>query len=221
MSTEEDYSVIRFSDKFDLTAQSPSFKFYSLFTVHGLLMMGRERGNSDPLSYQFCCYSYSGDVVYTWTSTSEFGLCLADCRPESLVTPRALNYFHNTGRYLVWSERTHRGASLVCHHLDTWIRAGYAPDTCTRHVWRASQSMSACLNKPWVLVSGCEMGGVVCTVRGGAGGVVAREEATGRVIWEENVGVEVENIWVGDTIILIIPQNFKHNNTLSCISVKD
>ena len=81
--------------------------------------------------------------------------------------------------------------------------------------------MSACLNKPWVLVSGCELGGVVCTVRGGAGGVVAREESTGRVIWEENVGVEVENIWVGDTIILVIPPNFKHNNTLSCLTVKD
>ena len=45
--------------------------YYSLFSEHGLLMMGREKGNPDSLSYQFCCFSYDGGngCINPWSDT--------------------------------------------------------------------------------------------------------------------------------------------------------
>ena len=81
--------------------------FYSLFSEHGLLMMGRAH-HSDSQSFQFCCWNYSGDLVYRYQDWAEFGLCLADCGPGSLTTPRSLNLLHVTSHLLTFSQRTHR-----------------------------------------------------------------------------------------------------------------
>ena len=102
---------------------------------------------------------------------SEFGLCLSDTRPETLITPRALNYFHNTGDTLVWSERTHRGAALVSHDWSQWsVTSGdhglrLRSSTGVRsQLWRASCSMSLSWARTGILVSGSELGRVVCSV---------------------------------------------------------
>ena len=114
LDTGEDGAVISLEDQFDLGGG-----YYSLFTEAGVLMGGRAAGA--PLTQLFCCYSYAtGELVRRWCGDSEFGLCLADPRAGSLVTPRQLNYLHHTARLLVWSERTHRGCSLVCHRWSDW-----------------------------------------------------------------------------------------------------
>ena len=64
--------------------------------------------------------------------------------------------------------------------------------------------------------SGCELAGVVVTV-GGAGGVAVRDDRSGKVLYQVQVDTGLENIWVGDTVILVIPRSFKNNNTVSCI----
>ena len=147
MDTGRDQAVIRLSDQVDL-----GMGFYSLFTEHGLLVAGRQ----DPLSYRFCCFSYdTGDLVIAWTGDSEFGLCLADPRTESLVTPRQLNYFYNSPRVLVWSERTHRGAALVCHQWPRWrLGPGHVSQGNEARRWRLSSSLSVSWLKSSILVAG-------------------------------------------------------------------
>ena len=58
---------------------------------------------------------------------------------------------------------------------------------------------------------------------GGASGCVAvREEDTGRMIWEEmSDTAAVENMWVGDKVILLVPGDFKLENGPSCIINED
>ena len=80
---------------------------YIWFSEHGLLMMGQPL-QGDSQSYQFCCWSYDGQLVYKHQSWAELGLCLADCGPGSLTTPRSLNLLHNTSHLLTFSQRTHR-----------------------------------------------------------------------------------------------------------------
>ena len=211
-----DVTRINFSQYFDL-----SRGFYSLFTEWGLLKIGRECDNIDPLSYQFCCFDFeTGDLVRRWSCTqSEFGLCLSDCRPEALVTPRSFTLFYVTGNVMAWSERTHRGAAVVCHDWSQWSARG-AP--CQEPPWwRASSSMSLSSNKTGVLVAGSELGGVVCCLGGGRGGVMVREERTGKVVGElDRCGVAVDNMWVGDTNIVLVPGNFKLDNTLCCVKTR-
>ena len=68
---------------------------------------------------------------------------------------------------------------------------------------------------------GCELGGVVVTFGGASGAVAVREEDTGRMLWEERTHTaSVENIWVGDRLILIVPGDFTKENSPSCIMVK-
>ena len=147
MDTGRDQAVIRLSDQVDL-----GLGFYSLFTEHGLLVAGRQ----DPLSYRFCCFSYdTGDLVIAWTGDSEFGLCLADPRTESLVTPRQLNYFYTSPRVLVWSERTHRGAALVCHQWPRWrLGPSHVSQGNEARRWRLSSSLSVSWMKSSILVAG-------------------------------------------------------------------
>ena len=149
MEAGRDQAVIRLSDQVDT-----GLGFYSLFTELGLLVAGRQ----DPLSYRFCCFSYdTGDLVISWTGDSEFGLCLADPRAESLVTPRQLNYFYSSPRVLVWSERTHRGASLVCHQWPRWrLGPGHVSQGTEARRWRISSSLSVSWMKSSILVAGKE-----------------------------------------------------------------
>ena len=151
MDTGRDQTVIRLSDQVDL-----GLGFYSLFTEHGLLVAGRQ----DPLSYRFCCFSYdTGDLIIAWTGDSEFGLCLADPRAESLVTPRQLNYLYTSPRVLVWSERTHRGASLVCHQWRRWrLGPGHVSQGNEARSWRLSSSLSVSWLKTSILVAGKDKG---------------------------------------------------------------
>ena len=147
MDEERDQAVIRLSDQVDL-----GLGFYSLFTELGLLVAGRQ----DSLSYKFCCFSYdTGDLVISWIGDSEFGLCLADPRAESLVTPRQLNYFYSCPRVLVWSERTHRGAALVCHKWPRWrLGPGHVSQGNEARAWRISSSLSVAWMKSSILVAG-------------------------------------------------------------------
>ena len=185
--------------------------FYSLFSEHGLLMMGQAAG-SDCQTYQFCCWSYSGQLVYRHSGWAEFGLCLADCGPTSLTTPRSLNLLHNTSTLLTFSDRTHRGAAVLC--------LPWSPHTSpSSRLWRVSTSLSLSSPRPGCLVSGSEVAGTVCTVSG-ARSVTVREERTGKVIWEETVDTVIENIWVGDTVIVIIPPDLRQGNTVSCIHIQ-
>lgn len=69
---------------------------------------------------------------------------------------------------------------------------------------------------------GCELAGVVVTFGGASGCVAVREEDTGRVIWEERTDTgAVENVWVGDRVILLVPGDFKLENSLSCVFVEE
>ena len=54
-------------------------------------------------------------------------------------------------------------------------------------------------------------------MRAKPGYLSAREEDTGRQVWEEVVDSVIQNIWVGDNIIVIVPPDFKQGNTVACI----
>ena len=88
--------------------------FFSLFTEHGLLMSGKSVDESDPLLFTLVCWNYSGEKIYCFSFYSEYGLCLAECKYRALVTPRALNYLYHTADNMIISQRTHRGASVLC-----------------------------------------------------------------------------------------------------------
>ena len=105
METRQTQSSLPLSSEFNTAGG-----FYSLFSEHGLLMMGQPR-HGDSQAFQFCCWSYqSGQLVFRHQSWAEFGLCLADCSPGALTTPRALNLLHNTSSLLTFSQRTYRQA---------------------------------------------------------------------------------------------------------------
>ena len=204
METRQTHSSLPLSSEFNTAAG-----FYSLFSEHGLLMMGQAH-HSDSQSYQFCCWNYHGDLVYRYQSWAEFGLCLADCGPGALTTPRSLNLLHVTSHLLTFSERTHRGAALLCL---TW-----APGETSSQLWRVTASLPVNTSRPGCLVAGTEAAGLVCTVSG-TRTVTAREENTGKVVWEEVVDSVIQNIWVGDNIIVSIPTDFKQGNTVACIHI--
>ena len=67
-------------------------------------------------------------------------------------------------------------------------------------------------------MAGTEAAGMVLTVSG-TRTVTAREENTGKVVWEEVVDSVIQNIWVGDNIVVSIPPDFKQGNTVACIHV--
>ena len=52
---------------------------------------------------------------------------------------------------------------------------------------------------------------------GGAGGVAVRDDGCGKVLYQVQVDTGLENIWVGDKVILVIPKTFNNKNTLSCV----
>ena len=80
--------------------------------------------------------------------------------------------------------------------------------------------MSLSSNKTGVLVAGSELGGVVCCLGGGRGGVMVRDERSGKVVVElDRGGVAVDNMWVGDTSIVLVPGDFSHDNTLCCVKM--
>ena len=89
-----------------------------------------------------------------------------------------------------------------------------SPSSSSR-LWRLSSSLSVAssLRASAITVAGCELGGAVVTV--GGGGVAARDENTGRVMWEEGGGAD--NIWVGDTVIITITRGLREGSTAACI----
>ena len=59
------------------------------------------------------------------------------------------------------------------------------------------------------------------TFGGASGSVAVRDEDTGRMLWEERTDTAaVENVWVGDNVILLMPGDFKLENSPSCIIVE-
>ena len=78
--------------------------------------------------------------------------------------------------------------------------------------------MEVCCSRSNVLLAGSQAGSVVCTVAG-ARHIVVREEQSGGKLWEETLEVEIENMWVGDSIIVTVPKTFKQGNTVCMIHV--
>ena len=207
LHTGQTHSELALSEEFDVSAG-----FYSLFCEHGLLMVGRAP-HTDSQTYQWCCWSYDGHLVYRHTGWAEFGLCLADLGPRSLTTPRSLTLLHNTSRRLTFSERTHRGAAVTCL---AW-QPGEVAHTCRE--WRLSSSLSLASPRPGCLVAGAEVAGVVVTVAG-VRAVTVRAEDTGRVLWEAVTGTDIQNVWVGDTHLVTIPPDFRQGNTVCCVHIE-
>ena len=59
------------------------------------------------------------------------------------------------------------------------------------------------------------------TFGGASGSVAVRDEDTGRMLWEERTDtVSVENIWVGDRLIVIVPGDFTQDNSPSCLFIE-
>jgi len=201
MDTKQYTAHIELAKMFDCTAG-----YFSLFTEHGLLMSGKTVSDSDPLQNTFICWSYSGQQLFSLPLYCEYGLCLAECRYGALVTPRALNYCYQTPDKIIISQRTHRGASVLCY---SW------PETCSR-LWKINCVMELCCARSNVLLAGSQAGSVVCTVPG-ARTITARDEQTGGKLWEEHLQVDIENIWMGDSIIVTVPKTFKHENTVCII----
>ena len=96
---------------------------------------------------------------------------------------------------------------------------GFPSSSSSSRLWRLSSSLSVAssLRASAITVAGCELGGAVVTV--GGGGVAARDEATGRVMWEEggSGGGGADNIWVGDTVIITITRGLTEGSTAACI----
>ena len=58
----------------------------------------------------------------------------------------------------------------------------------------------------------------MCTVAG-ARTLFVRDEQTGGKLWGETLQTDVENMLVGDTIIVTVPKNYKQGNTLCLLQV--
>ena len=58
----------------------------------------------------------------------------------------------------------------------------------------------------------------MCTAPG-ARKIVIRDEQTGEEIWEKTLKMEIENLWVGDSIVVTVPKNFEHGNTICMVHV--
>ena len=203
MDTKQYTAHIQLYEYFDCNAG-----YFSLFTEHGLLMAGKSVEEMDPLQFLFICWNYSGDQLFSLPLYSEYGLCLAECKYGALITPRALNYFYQTEDKMMISQRTHRGACVLCF---SW------PGTSSR-LWRINTVMEVCCARSNVLLAGSQAGGVVCTVPG-ARTITVRDERSGGKLWEESLQVDIENMWVGDSIIVTVPKTFKQGNTVCLIHV--
>ena len=47
---------------------------------------------------------------------------------------------------------------------------------------------------------------------------MVREERSGRMIRElDRMSVPVENMWVGETMVVLVPGDFKHDTSVCCI----
>ena len=105
-----------------------------------------------------------------------------------------------------------RGAALHC--------LSWAPGetSSSLQVWRLSVSLPVSSRRPGCLVAGSEAAGLVLTVSGSRA-VTTREEETGKVVWEEVVESVIQNIWVGDSVVVVIPPDFKQGNTVACIHI--
>ena len=78
--------------------------------------------------------------------------------------------------------------------------------------------MEVCCARSNVLLAGSQAGGVVCTVPG-ARSITVRDDMSGGKLWEESLQVDIENMWVGDSIMVTVPKTFKHGNTVCLIHV--
>ena len=78
--------------------------------------------------------------------------------------------------------------------------------------------MEVCCSRSNVLLAGSQVGGIMCTVAG-ARNIVVRDEQTGGKLWDEILQMDVENMWVGDTLIVTVPRNCKQGNTVCLVQV--
>ena len=203
MDTEEFIAHLHLHQQFDCHAG-----FFSLFTAHGLLSSLNSVEESDPLMFSFNFWNYLGGKDYSFSFYSDYGLCLAECRLRTLVTPRALNYFYRTSDRIIISQRGDKGSSIIC----------YSGPGESSQLWSVSSSGEVSGSRSNALLDGSQAGGVVCTVSG-AHTIQARDDQTGDQLWEETVKMEIENMWVGDQIIVTVPKNFEKRNTVCMLHV--
>ena len=109
---------------------------------------------------------------------------------------------------MIISQRIQRGASILCF---SWPGE-------SSQLWKVNTVMEVCCSRSNVLLAGSQVGGILCTVAGARNNVV-RDEQTGGKLWDETLQMDIENMWVGDTIIVTVPKNFKQGNTVCLLHV--
>ena len=90
---------------------------YSVYTTRGMLMFGRHVSDSSyPYTWSWRGWSYEdGSEFFSSTFETEYPMCLADWRPEAVVTPRAMSYLYHGEDLLSFTHKTHRGVAILTY----------------------------------------------------------------------------------------------------------
>ena len=183
--------------------------FFSLFTEHGLLMHKNSLHDEDPIMFTFNCWNYLGGKDYSFSFYTEYSLCLAECKLRTLVTPRARNYFYRTSDRIILSQRIEQGAYVIC----------FSGPGESSQLWKINIDIQGDNARNNVLLGGSQAAGAVCTAARD-GKIAGRDEQSGRELWSDDLKVEIENLWVGDNILITIPKNFEQRNTVCLLEFK-
>ena len=183
---------------------SPEDQVFSVFTPRGLLMFGRQVGDASyPFTWLWRGAGYGdGSVFYLDTFETEFPMVLSDWGEGAVVTPRAMSFLFTSKDSLAFSQRGHRGTSIMCY---SW---GQTDDN--KRLWKSSCGTQL-RSEGKLLLCGSEIGGVVVTCPSDLGetSLSFRDIQTGARLCEVRRPGPVSALWADETKIVIIDKNLK------------
>ena len=193
---------------------SPEDQVFSVFTPRGLLMFGRQVADTSyPYTWLWRGAAYQdGDVFYLDTFETEFPMVLSDWGEGTVVTPRAMSFLFTSTDRLAFTQRGHRGASIMCH---SW---GRGQGEQNKKLWKSSCGTQL-RSEGKILLCGSEVGGVIVTCPSGLGetSLSFRDLETGARLCEVKRPGPVSVLWADETKIVIIDKNLESLSVIKMI----
>ena len=193
---------------------SPEDQVFSVFTPRGLLMFGRQVADTSyPYTWLWRGAGYGdGSVFYLDTFETEFPMVLSDWGEGTVVTPRAMSFLYTNKDSLAFTQRGHRGTSILCY---SW---GRGQTEHNRKLWKSSCGTQL-RSEGKLLLCGSEIGGVVVTCPSGLGetSLSFRDLETGARLCEVKRSGPVSALWADETKIVIIDKNLESLSVIKMI----